>query len=69
MAKKRIYELRKKQTVYAAVDLPGVPRGTKGRVVLPGGITWHRYRVAFENGVELTHVDGAQLVTTPLAVA
>ena len=66
MAKKRIYELRTKQKVYAAQALPGVPQGTKGFVVMPGGLTWHRYRVRFDNGVELGLIDRAQLSTSPV---
>jgi len=67
MAKKRIYELRTKQTVYAAAALPGVPIGTKGFVILPGGLTWHRYRVRFDNGVELGLVDRRQLSLSPIS--
>jgi len=67
MAKKRIYELRTKQTVYAAQSLPGVPEGTKGFVIMPGGLTWHRYRVRFDNGVELGLVDRQQLSLSPLS--
>ena len=67
MAKKRIYELRTKQTVYAAEALPGVPQGTKGFVILPGGLTWHRYRVRFDNGVELGLIDRQQLSTKPVS--
>lgn len=67
MAKKRIYDLRTKQTVYAAEALPGVPQGTKGFVILPGGLTWQRYRVRFENGVELGLVDRQQLSTKPVS--
>ena len=67
MAKKRIYELRTKQTVYAAQSLPGVPEGTKGFVIMPGGLTWHRYRVRFDNGVELGLVDRQQLALSPLS--
>jgi hypothetical protein len=67
MAKKRIYELRTKQTVYAAQPLPGVPEGTKGFVIMPGGLTWHRYRVRFDNGVELGLLDRAQLSLQPLS--
>ena len=66
MAKKRIYSLRTKQTVYAAEALPGVPQGTKGFVIMPGGLTWHRYRVRFDNGVELGLLDGKQLSTAPV---
>ena len=67
MAKKRIYELRTKQVVYAAEAMPGVPQGTKGFVIMPGGLTWHRYRVRFANGVELGLVDRKQLSLTPVS--
>jgi hypothetical protein len=67
MAKKRIYDLRTKQTVYAAEALPGVPQGTKGFVILPGGLKWHRYRVRFDNGVELGLIDRQQLSTEPVS--
>jgi hypothetical protein len=67
MAKKRIYELRTKQVVYAAEAMPGVPQGTKGFVIMPGGLTWHRYRVRFANGVELGLVDRQQLSLTPVS--
>jgi len=65
MAKKTAYELRTKQTVYAAEALPGVPSGTKGVVVQPGGIRWQHYRVRFDNGVELGLLDRAKLSTSP----
>ena len=67
MGKKRIYELRTKQKVYAAEALPGVPRGTEGFVIMPGGLAWHRYRVRFDNGVELGLVDREQLSLTPIS--
>lgn len=63
MPKPTVYELRKKQTVFSAADLPGVPKGTKGKVILPGGIDWHRYRVRFENGIELGLLDRKVLAT------
>jgi hypothetical protein len=53
---------RSRDRVVAAVDLPGVPAGTPGRVVVPPvGFTWVRYRVRFENGVELGSLDGKYL--------
>jgi hypothetical protein len=61
MAKNGKYEFRTKQTVYATADLPGVPKGTKGFVILPGGLSWHRYRVRFDNGVELGLIDEGKL--------
>lgn len=53
---------RRRQKVAAAVDLPGVPAGTFGKVWFVSGVTWIRYHVAFDNGVEIANVDGAQLV-------
>jgi hypothetical protein len=41
--------------------LPGVPFGTKGRVSLVDGFTWTRYRVLFDNGVDIGSLDGAVL--------
>ena len=52
---------RKRQKVVAAVDLPGVPAGTPGKVYYVAGVTWIRYHVLFENGVEVSTVDAAQL--------
>lgn len=53
---------RRRQKIAAAVDLPGVPAGTFGKVWFVSGVTWIRYHVAFDNGVELANVDGAELV-------
>ena len=44
--------------VVAIVDLEGVPSGTRGRVILANGFNWLRYRVRFDNGVELADLDG-----------
>lgn len=46
------------QYVEAVRDLPGVPTGTKGRVLLANGFNWMRYRVQFANGVELNDLTG-----------
>ena len=46
----------------ANIDLPGVPAGTKGKVLQKTGVTWIRYRVLFENGVEAGLLDGRHLV-------
>lgn len=48
----------RKDRVEAAQDLPGVPEGTPGRIVMVTGLTWIRYRVGFDNGVELNLLDG-----------
>lgn len=53
----------RRQKVVAAVDLPGVPAGTDGRIQLVNGLTWIRYWVHFANGVDLGQVDGSQLAS------
>ena len=52
---------RENERVQAADDLPGVPEGMPGRVVMVTGLSWIRYRVAFDNGVELSLLDGRHL--------
>ena len=54
---------KQRQKVAAARDLPGVPADTPGRVVLIGGYSWVRYRVAFANGVELGMLHAEDLTT------
>jgi len=44
--------------VKAIRDLPGVPEGTLGKVLLANGFNWMRYRILFANGVELGDLDG-----------
>ena len=62
MAKKRVDgEFRFHDQVVAAEDLPGVRRGTPGKVLLKNGFRWIRYRVLFENGREIGSLDGSQL--------
>jgi hypothetical protein len=62
MAKKAIVtEFGRNQKVKTLEDLPGVPRGTGGRVLLVAGFTWTRYRVAFENGRDIGSIDGSVL--------
>ena len=51
----------RKDRVEAAQDLAGVPAGTAGRVVTVTGLSWIRYRVAFDNGVELNLLDAKYL--------
>jgi hypothetical protein len=53
--------LRRHEKVVATEAMPGVPVGTKGRVMLVDGITWIRYRVAFDNGVERGTIDRSSL--------
>lgn len=56
-----IDRFRKGETVRTLDALPGVPAGTKGRVYLIGGFAWTRYRVLFENGVDIGTLDGSTL--------
>ncbi len=51
----------KREKVVAAIDLPGIPAGTPGKVVLVSGISWIRYRVFFENGAEMGSLDHRHL--------
>lgn len=55
-------ELKRHDKVRANVDLPGVPAGTPGKVLVVSGVSWVRYRVLFENGVEHGLLDGRHLV-------
>jgi hypothetical protein len=54
--------LKRHEKVRANVDLPGVPAGTPGKVLVVSGVSWLRYRVLFENGVEHGLLDGRHLV-------
>ncbi len=54
-------EFSRRNRVVAAEDLPGVPEGTPGTVVMVTGLSWIRYRVRFDNGVELNLLDGRYL--------
>lgn len=56
-------KFKRKQKVVVVSDLPGVPVGTVGKVYYEAGVSWFRYHVAFENGVELSNVDGNAIVT------
>jgi hypothetical protein len=56
-----IDRFRRGETVKTLDDLPGVPQGTRGRVELVSGFAWTRYRVLFENGVDIGSIDGSAL--------
>ncbi len=58
----RPIDLDRHQKVRAWVDLPGVPIGTAGKVTQVGGVSWIRYRVRFENGVDHGLLDGRHIV-------
>ena len=47
--------------VVAIADSPGVPKGTKGKVLVANGMNWRRYRVLFENGSEVGHLDSRHI--------
>ena len=55
-------DLDRHEKVRANIDLPGVPAGTRGKVLQKTGVTWIRYRVLFDNGVEAGLLDGRHLV-------
>ena len=55
-------DLKRHPKVRAWTDLPGVPAGTRGKVLQVGGVSWIRYRVLFENGVEHGLLDGRHIV-------
>lgn len=54
-------DLRLGDRVRTTVDLPGVPAGTEGKVILANGFNWQRYRVLFDNGGEHGDLDGRQI--------
>jgi hypothetical protein len=55
-------DLKRHAKVRAWVDLPGVPIGTPGKVLQVSGVTWIRYRVLFDNGVQQGLLDGRHIV-------
>src|SRR3954453_6796773 len=52
------------QKVVAAHDLPGIDAGTRGKILLINGLSWVRYRVLFETGVERGMLNPSDLTTT-----
>lgn len=55
--------LKRKQKVVATTDLRGVPEGMHGKVLLVNGFDWIRYRVLFDNGVDIGTLDRKYLAT------
>ena len=53
--------LRMGDKVQNTEDLHDVPVGTKGKVILANGFNWQRYRVLFENGVEVGDLDNRNI--------
>ena len=58
-------EFSNKDRVVAAEDIAGVPEGTPGRVTQVSGLSWIRYRVRFDDGVERNLIDGRYLRPAP----
>ena len=57
MARRKDSQLFKRNSkVVAAIDLPDIPEGTPGKVMTVNGLTWIRYHVLFENGVERSSI-------------
>lgn len=54
-------DLRTGDKVLSTVELHDVPEGTEGRVLLANGFNWLRYRVLFDNGVEIGDLDHRHL--------
>lgn len=54
---------KRHQKVVAAVDMPGVPKGTPGKILYVAGVDWFRYHVQFENGTLRSSVDGQELIS------
>lgn len=50
-------DLRIGDRVVSLVDLPDVPAGTEGRVILANGFQWQRYWVRFTDGTEVSDLD------------
>jgi hypothetical protein len=58
----RTTPLKRKERVVAAVDLPGIPAGTTGKVFFVAGFDWIRYWVRWDNGVERGSINRKHLV-------
>ena len=58
----RTTPLRRKDRVVAAVDLPGIPAGTTGKVTFVAGFDWIRYWVRWDNGVQRGSINRKHLV-------
>jgi hypothetical protein len=54
-------EFKRNERVKTLDALPGVPQGTTGRVYLVDGFAWTRYRVLFDNGIDVGSLDGSSL--------
>jgi len=53
--------LKMNDKVRTIAEVHDVPLGTEGKVILANGFNWQRYRVLFENGVEMGDLDHRHL--------
>ena len=53
--------LKRRDRVRSVKALPRVPEGTEGKVILVGGFNWRRYRVHFDNGIEVGSLDAKSI--------
>ena len=53
--------LKRGNRVRSVKALPRVPEGTEGKVILVGGFNWRRYRVLFDNGIEIGSLDAKSI--------
>ena len=56
--------LKRGEKVRLVSELPGVPRGTAGKVAMANGFTWNRYWVRLVDGRVVGHIDHDDLVRT-----
>jgi len=56
--------LKMNDRVASIAEIHGVPVGTEGKVILANGFNWQRYRVLFENGVEVGDCDHRNIEPT-----
>ena len=54
-------DITKNDIVELIEDLPGVPAGTLGKVLMVTGFTWIRFNVLFTNSVNGGQIDRAKL--------
>jgi hypothetical protein len=52
-----------KDQVFAGIDLPRVPKGTEGKVIMVQGLSWIRYWVWFNNGERIGTLHRDKLMT------
>ncbi|MCU1359730.1 MAG: hypothetical protein JWN99_1019 [Ilumatobacteraceae bacterium] len=57
-------DLKNGDRVVSTVELEAVPSGTEGKVILSNGFNWQRYRVLFNNGVEVGDLDARNIEAT-----